>query len=247
MKKIIAICALLTAATSVFCETTQKETADVYEVEEQKQEEKKLSKRKQREEERKRREAPVELASSSVFRYNGFETDVKQDNTVIFYYPATKEIGFTAESTGELVLSFGKVAQETIKVAFNEYKDKFEKKELSTKKNKTSRIFGNTKCRYIYDTFFKDTKAEPTVRLGYVFVKKSPYFMLTVEESKTTIRNPVDPERDPKTKKLKILFNKNQMQALIDQFDYQPNTTPKTEITAETKTEKQQMETATTE
>ena len=149
MKKIIAICALLTAATSVFCETTQKETADVYEVEEQKQEEKKLSKRKQREEERKRREAPVELASSSVFRYNGFETDVKQDNTVIFYYPATKEIGFTAESTGELVLSFGKVAQETIKVAFNEYKDKFEKKELSTKKNKTSRIFGNTKCRYL--------------------------------------------------------------------------------------------------
>lgn len=222
MKKIIAICAFLALATSAFCEATQKETADVYEVEEKKQEETKLSKRKQREEERKRREAPVELATSSVFRYNAFETDVKQDDTVIFYYPATKEIGFTAESTGDLVLSFGKVAQETIKAAFSDYKEKFEKKELSTKKNKTTKAFGKTKCRYLYDTLFKDTKAEPTVRLGYVFVKKSPYFLITVEESKTTIRNPVDPEKDPKTKKQRILFNKNQMQTLIDQFDYEP-------------------------
>lgn len=232
MKKIIALFTFAALAASSFA-TESKEAADVYELEEIAPAEISPSKRQQREEERKRKSAPVELKSSSVFRYNAFETDVSQDDTAIFYYPTMKEIGFTATSTKALVLSFDKKSQDDIKAAFETYKTQFENKELVNKKSKTSKIYGKTKCHYLYDTFFKDQDAEPEVRLGYVFVKKSPYFLLTVEESKTKIRNPVDKDRDAKTKKMKILFNKNQMQTLIDQFDYTPGAENKTETEAE--------------
>ncbi len=241
MKKIIALLATLALTTAAFGEET-KETGDIYEVEEIK-----TSSSTTKREERSRRNAPVELKSSSVFRYNGLETKVEQDDIAIFYYPEFKEIGFTATSTKSLILSFDKLAQGEIKLAFEEYKRMFDNKELLKKKSKTVKAFGKTKCRYVYDTFFKDQKAEPDVKLGYVFVKKSPYFIMTVEESKTTIRNPVDKDRDATTKKMKILFNKNQMETLIDQFDYQPESNSKATDKEPEAQPEEKAETATTD
>ena len=224
MKKSVAVLAAIFLAAGAFCQESGKgaQTGDVYDDTAEMAEENQASEKKESVFSRftKSEQKSTELAESSLFKYNNFRTDVKEEEIAICYYPQWKEIGFSFDKKNSLIISFDKVAQQTLKDAFGRYEKEFEEKSLNKKSSKTIQIYGKIKCHYNYDTVFKDHDAEPTASLGYVFVKKSPYFTLTIPSVEISIKNPVDGSRTGKTEKLKLLFNKNQMRTLIEQFDY---------------------------
>lgn len=198
-----------------------KEEADSYEVEEKKDNEEKqesnIITNALRSFKKKNRE-PVKIAESSLFKYNFMGTDVSIENVDFMLNPQNQEIGILYKDNHTLY--FNEEAKAILKNAFEKYNNDFNSKVLITKKSKTISIYGTMNCSIILNNFLSETETEPKVKIGYLFIGKSPYFTLTIPESESRLKNPVESERNKKLPQFTLLFNKNQMRSFIDYFDY---------------------------
>lgn len=204
-----AICFLVLSA-AAYCAKT--ETADVYEPTAIPQSARKkrpslFSKKVTR---------TVTLADFSVFRYNYLNTKVNVEPVEIFYEPKYQEVGLTLDTKGSRYLTFDQAALRDLQAAFEQYDVAFEAKTLVAKKTKYAHAYGKIPVHYIVRNLLGDIPYEPVITCGYVFVGQSPYFIITVPETKSTLHNPVDDERTRTSTPVKLLFNRNQMRTFLE-------------------------------
>lgn len=157
----------------------------------------------------------VSLAEFSLFRYNYLNTKVNVEPVEIFYEPKYQEVGFTLDAKGSRYLTFDHAALRDLQAAFDKYDAAFEAKTLVPKKTKYASAYGKIPVRYIVRNLLGDIPYEPVITCGYVFVGQSPYFIITVPETKSTLHNPVDDERTRTSTPVKLLFNRNQMRTFL--------------------------------
>ncbi len=160
---------------------------------------------------------PVKMLESSVFRYNFLESSVVQEDADIYYNPENKSVEIAFDSKKNHVLSFDENARGLLLAAFQTYENEFDQKKLIVKKNKTVKKYGKIPCDYRIKSALNNTKSKPTVKVGYVFVDNSPYFLISIPESNSVIKNPVDSSRERKNPAAKLLFNRNQMSEFLSQ------------------------------
>lgn len=159
----------------------------------------------------------IKMTESSVFRYNHFETKVRQEDTDIMYYPQTNEISIAFETRKKRFLIFDTQMQKALQQAFATYESEFENKTLEDRKKRNAKKYGKLKTLYRIDALIGLEEYEPEITMGYVFVDKSPYFIITIPETYSRNVNPVELERTKKSAPIKLLFNRNQMHTLLQQ------------------------------
>lgn len=157
----------------------------------------------------------VTLAEFSLFRYNYLNTKVNVEPVEIFYEPKYQEVGLTLDAKGSRYLTFDQTALRDLRAAFDQYDAAFEAKTLVAKKTKYASAYGKIPVHYIVRNLLGDIPYEPVITCGYVFVGQSPYFIITVPETKSTLHNPVDDERTRTSTPVKLLFNRNQMRTFL--------------------------------
>ncbi|MBD5446953.1 MAG: hypothetical protein HDR32_04250 [Treponema sp.] len=157
----------------------------------------------------------VTLSEFSLFRYNYLNTKVNIEPVEIFYEPKYQEVGLTLDAKGSRYLTFDPAALRDLRAAFDQYDAAFEAKTLVTKKTKYAHAYGKIPVHYIVRNLLGDIPYEPVITCGYVFVGQSPYFIITVPETKSTLHNPVDDERTRTSTPVKLLFNRNQMRTFL--------------------------------
>lgn len=159
----------------------------------------------------------VTLAKSSVFRYNFLNTNVDTEDMEIFYDPQTQSVGITLDAKGSHRLMFDTAALRSLRAAFEKYDAAFEAQTLVSKKTKYAKTYGKIRAVYLVKNLLGDIRYEPNITCGYVFVDKSPYFIITIPETKSSLHNPVDDERTRVSSLEKLLFNRNQMRTILEQ------------------------------
>lgn len=203
-----AMCFLMLAA-ATYC--AQTETADVYEPTAIPQ----SATKKRPSLFSKKVAQTVTLAEFSLFRYNYLNTKVNVEPVEIFYEPKYQEVGLTLDAKGSRYLTFDQTALRDLRAAFDQYDAAFEAKTLVAKKTKYASAYGKIPVHYIVRNLLGDIPYEPIITCGYVFVGQSPYFIITVPETKSTLHNPVDDERTRTSTPVKLLFNRNQMRTFL--------------------------------
>jgi len=161
---------------------------------------------------------PVLLTESSLFRYNYFGTNVKEEDIDIMYFPQEHQVAIAFESKKNRFLRFDERAQNALKLAFYSYEDQFDAKTLDSRKKKHLKEYGTTIANYSIDPIIGHEEYKPEITFGYVFVDKSPYFVISIPETVSQSANPVDPDKTKQSSLIRLLFNRNQMKTLIGQF-----------------------------
>ena len=191
---------------------SEKETGDVYETEEAaatpEKSEKKSKKTKKSDQENK-------IAEFSVFRYGYFGKKIQQEDADIYYFSDDDEVGIAFDNKKSKILLFPEDARAELKKAFKQYEEEFESKQLINKKRKTSAKYGKIKANYTVGQLLWDVNFQPNITCGYVFVGKSPYFLIEIPETESNIKNTVDNTRTKKSYPEKLLFNRNQMRTFL--------------------------------
>ena len=156
----------------------------------------------------------IDLAESSMFMYNFVGMNVNQEDVSIFYDPAEKEFGFNYDKNRRYI-SFDRANWYILKDAFEKYEKEFEEQTLSTKHSKTVNKYGTMKTHFYQKQFLKENNVRPVTKIGYVFIKGSPYFMVTLQPTKKT-SNIVDQSQNFEVPKISLAFTRNQMRTFLE-------------------------------
>ncbi len=162
---------------------------------------------------------PVELGKSSLFLYNMLNTDVSQTDVTYWYYPKSDDvvIYFTGLQVKNYLL-FSKVARSVVRQAVAQYEKDFTGHVLDRQKNMYE-TYGSFEGHYMWGLVGAGNETEPKTSVGYKFVKKSPYFMLTLWPAKGVYA--VEAQRDDvaSSEKKTYFFTRKQITEMISFMD----------------------------
>lgn len=160
---------------------------------------------------------PIELGSSTMFSYIIAGVSVKQSDVVFYNYPELNEIGFLVKDwVGKVNISFDSKMSKIICSAFRFYESEFDNKQLRLKDSSTAKEYGEGESHYRKGTIGVTGEFFPVTSVGYVFVKNSPYFAITLWPVKAkSARSANKTDDGSELTKTTLLFNKAQARALV--------------------------------
>ncbi len=111
----------------------------------------------------------------------------KQREATMLYNPKTQKAGIRVYyQTNFYNILFDKATRDKIASCVENYLSDFENKRLIRKSGKTRHCYGRSKCYVEWGTIkqMMNHYGNTDMFLGYTFIDKSPYFMLTVKQTK---------------------------------------------------------------
>lgn len=133
----------------------------------------------------------VEYDDVNLYTNTVFQQQKDRDSTMI-YNPMTKEGGVsTYFETMFFNFVFNEENRKLIIDGVNSYLDDFTNKRLIHSTNKSTKMYGTGKCFAEFGTvkIMMNHEAKTTFKVGYRFVKKSPYFVVSVQGAKDQAEN----------------------------------------------------------
>lgn len=128
----------------------------------------------------------IEMETSKIFQLTVTSTLKQEDATTIYNVKSGKS-GFSAwYQTNWYYLLFNNAARAGLEAASRQYLSDFEQKKLDRKDRKSYKTYGEYPVTIRWGTIpgMESGYADTTVQFGYEFKKSSPYFSVTVWQTK---------------------------------------------------------------
>jgi hypothetical protein len=155
---------------------------------------------------------PVEIGKSSMFEYNFLNTDVDIVGITYYYYPSSGEICIQGDSSSlKTYILFDQSMRAICRQAISRYEKDFADHVLNEKYRGAYKIYGEAKGHYKWGLLGGGNETRPQTSVGYVFVKGSPYFTLTMWPADGVYRNVEEREIVANSEKMTFLMNKKQI------------------------------------
>ncbi len=143
---------------------------------------------------------------------------IKQTEAEIVYYPKNDTAGFGSSFKAlYYYLTFDDSARNSLIKDVDRYFSDFDEKKLSRTAKKTEKAYGKINVDVTWGTIKGNSPnyGSGSLNVGYQFVEKSPYFILTLYPI-DNIPFETGAVNEPKSLKLEYFFTKNQARMLAD-------------------------------